>query len=123
MPLAGNVGLGVAIVSYAGSVFFGFTADAEIVPDVGELPGFLHAALVELADAAGVAVAASAPAAEAPAAKRDREPWPGYDELSVVEIEKALEELDDEALAAVDDYERGHKDRKGVHRAVSSKVG
>lgn len=120
VPLGGNLGLGVTIVSYAGSVFFGFTADAEILPDVVELPGYLHASLTELAEATGVSVETPPPAADGSGLSPDGQPWPGYDEETVADIGRAVAELDPGALAQVDAYERTHKDRKGVRRAVAS---
>jgi diacylglycerol O-acyltransferase len=45
-------GLGIALFSYAGSLFWGFTADPEIVPDLAGLPGLMQAAFAELAEAA-----------------------------------------------------------------------
>ena len=49
---------------------------------------------------------------------RGNEPWPGYDELSVAEIESVLGEGDDERAAEVRSYERAHKNRAGVLRAA-----
>ncbi|GAC1316683.1 MAG: hypothetical protein NVSMB25_02870 [Thermoleophilaceae bacterium] len=46
------------------------------------------------------------------------EPWPGYDEQSVEEVTSALSAADDERLAQVREYERRHKDRRGVIRAT-----
>ena len=45
-----------------------------------------------------------------------REPWAGYDELSVAGIRAALAAQDDndELAAATRDYERAHKNRAGV---------
>ncbi len=49
---------------------------------------------------------------------RGSEPWPGYDEQTVDEIEKALAGIDDQAkLKEVREYERAHKDRSTVIRA------
>jgi WS/DGAT/MGAT family acyltransferase len=45
-------GLGVALFSYAGSLFWGFTADPEVVPDLAGFPGLVQAAFGELAEAA-----------------------------------------------------------------------
>jgi diacylglycerol O-acyltransferase / wax synthase len=45
-------GLGIALFSYAGSLFWGFTADPEIVPDLAGLPGLMQASFAELAEAA-----------------------------------------------------------------------
>jgi ferritin-like metal-binding protein YciE len=44
---------------------------------------------------------------------RGREPWPGYDELTVAEIKAVLDE-DDERAPDVLEYERAHKNRAGV---------
>ena len=49
---------------------------------------------------------------------RGDEPWPGYDELSVAEIESALGEGNDERAAEVRSYERAHKARAGVLKAA-----
>ena len=45
---------------------------------------------------------------------RTREPWPGYDELTVEEIRSALTQADAARAKAAHDYERAHKDRAGV---------
>jgi WS/DGAT/MGAT family acyltransferase len=45
-------GLGVALFSYAGSLFWGFTADPEVVPDLASFPGLVQASFGELAEAA-----------------------------------------------------------------------
>lgn len=45
---------------------------------------------------------------------RDREPWPGYDELNVEEIRTALSESGEHRLGEVRSYERSHKNRAGV---------
>ena len=50
---------------------------------------------------------------------RGSEPWPGYDELTVEEIKKALSAIDaDDELRAVRKYEQGHKDRSTVITAT-----
>ncbi|HEY5287806.1 MAG TPA: DUF892 family protein [Solirubrobacteraceae bacterium] len=45
---------------------------------------------------------------------RGQEPWPGYDELNVEEIRKALSGSNDERVSEVRSYERSHKNRAGV---------
>jgi ferritin-like metal-binding protein YciE len=45
---------------------------------------------------------------------RGDEPWPGYDELTVAEIQSVLSEGDDERAKQVQTYERSHKNRAGV---------
>jgi ferritin-like metal-binding protein YciE len=48
---------------------------------------------------------------------RGSEPWPGYDELTVSEVQTALAEGDDELVDRARSYERAHKDRAGVLQA------
>jgi ferritin-like metal-binding protein YciE len=49
---------------------------------------------------------------------RRREPWPGYDELTVAEIEAGLGEGDEQRRKDVATYERAHKNRAGVLRST-----
>jgi ferritin-like metal-binding protein YciE len=49
---------------------------------------------------------------------RASEPWPGYDELTVAEVQTALAAGDDELVATVRSYERAHKNRAGVLKAT-----
>ena len=51
-------------------------------------------------------------------ALRRAEPWPGYDELTVAEIEAVLSEGDDQHVKDVVAYERTHKNRAGVLKAA-----
>ena len=52
-------------------------------------------------------------------ALRGTEPWPGYDELTVSEIQVVLANDDDDDLVSeVRGYERSRKDRAGVLRAT-----
>src|SRR3954470_6762188 len=46
------------------------------------------------------------------------EPWPGYDELTVSEVQAVLSEGDDERAKQVRTYERAHKNRAGVLAAA-----
>ena len=46
------------------------------------------------------------------------EPWPGYDEQTVAEIQAAVDSADHELAGRVRAYERSHKDRSGVLKAV-----
>jgi len=48
VPLGANLAMNVAVVSYAGTLGFGFSADPESVPDVNELAPALHESLAEL---------------------------------------------------------------------------
>jgi ferritin-like metal-binding protein YciE len=54
---------------------------------------------------------------------RGNEPWPGYDELTVDEVEKVLSATDDQAkLKSVRDYERAHKNRSTLIRATEREL-
>jgi len=51
VPQSGSVGLGVSVLSYAGTVRIGIAADAERVPDPDALVAAFHQALAELGSA------------------------------------------------------------------------
>lgn len=48
VPLFVNLGLGIALLSNAGTLFWGFNADWDVVPDLTAFVGGLHAAFQEL---------------------------------------------------------------------------
>ena len=49
---------------------------------------------------------------------RGSEPWPGYDELTVAEVQAVLAEGDDERVVKTRTYERAHKNRAGVMKVA-----
>jgi Domain of unknown function (DUF892) len=51
-------------------------------------------------------------------ALRRQEPWPGYDELTVAEIDAVIGEGDEQRTKDVAAYERAHKNRAGVLRSA-----
>jgi diacylglycerol O-acyltransferase / wax synthase len=53
LPLAANQGLEVAIISYAGKMCWGFSADYELVPDLRNFVKMIEASFAELAQAVG----------------------------------------------------------------------
>ena len=53
---------------------------------------------------------------------RGDEPWPGYDELSVDEVQAVLSEGDDNRAQEVRAYERSHKNRAGVLTAAEREL-
>ncbi len=59
VPLAGNTALGIAVLSYAGTLDFGLLSDYDALPDLGALAEGLRAAIAELALAAGARVPAA----------------------------------------------------------------
>jgi diacylglycerol O-acyltransferase len=65
VPLFEHQGLGIAIFSYCGGVYWGFNADWELVPDLGHLVAAVEAAFAELVAAAG-----ATPARRAAASRR-----------------------------------------------------
>ena len=48
VPQAGSVGLGVSILSYAGTVTVGIAADRNVIGDPGELADAVEAEVAEL---------------------------------------------------------------------------
>ncbi len=63
VPIGNEMGLGCAIQSYNGRLYFGLTADSAAAPDVQRLNEFLEEAFSELRRAAGVFTAEREPAA------------------------------------------------------------
>ena len=53
---------------------------------------------------------------------RGDEPWAGYDELTVSEVQAVLAEGDDERAKQVRAYERDHKNRAGVLQTVEREL-
>ena len=53
---------------------------------------------------------------------RGDEPWAGYDEMTADEVVERLRDSDDELVAKVRDYERAHKHRTTVMRAVEREL-
>jgi ferritin-like metal-binding protein YciE len=54
---------------------------------------------------------------------RGKEPWPGYDELTVDEIRKTLARADAKQSREVREYERRHKEREGVLQTADQFAG
>lgn len=67
VPLIEGIGLGIALISYDGRVFWGFTGDAELVPDLAALVEYIDASFTALASAAGVERHATSPTPASPA--------------------------------------------------------
>ncbi len=53
---------------------------------------------------------------------RGDEPWAGYDELTVTELQTALGKADDDRIKKVRTYERAHKARAGVLKATEREL-
>jgi WS/DGAT/MGAT family acyltransferase len=65
VPLAKNQALGIALLSYAGKINFGLVGDWDLMWDLDEFADDLRDSLEELAEAAGVELAASEAAVQA----------------------------------------------------------
>jgi hypothetical protein len=62
VPLFENQGLGVALLSYAGNLYWGVTGDWDQVPDLHHFSKAIVESFSELCDAAGVRPAVATPA-------------------------------------------------------------
>jgi diacylglycerol O-acyltransferase len=61
VPLMENIGLGIALMSYDGDIFWGFTADYDLVPDLEHFVDLIERSFEELAEAAGLENSAAEP--------------------------------------------------------------
>jgi len=57
VPIGGEMGMNCAVLSYNGSLFVGFTGDAQAIPDLSQLPKFFNESFAELRAAVGVPIA------------------------------------------------------------------
>jgi WS/DGAT/MGAT family acyltransferase len=72
VPLLENLGIGIALASYNGTVHWGFNADPDIVPDLETFVALLRGAYDGVARAAGVAVEPHAGKRMIDGARRDQ---------------------------------------------------
>ena len=81
VPIGNNMNLGIAIVSYNGTIDFGLVGDYSALPDLDKLGELFAEALTDLGEAAGVEVRADTPRTEPRVAGRtngsapDRTPY------------------------------------------------
>ena len=54
VPIGGEMGMNIAVLSYNGAMYVGFTGDAKAIPDIDLLPNLLVESFTELQKAAGV---------------------------------------------------------------------
>jgi len=52
VPLFENQGLGIALLSYAGRLYFGLVGEWDLLPDVDRLAAWIEASYAELREAA-----------------------------------------------------------------------
>ena len=69
VPIGGELALNCAILSYDGMIYFGFSGDAHISPDLACLEKFLQLSFAELRSAAGVSPQPNRSVRKRPAAK------------------------------------------------------
>ncbi len=74
VPLLENIGLGIALMSYDGRIFWGFTADYDLMPDLDFFVDAIEESFAGLAAAAGVELSGTA---EAPPQPRELLPLAG----------------------------------------------
>nr|MBA3808753.1 wax ester/triacylglycerol synthase family O-acyltransferase [Solirubrobacterales bacterium] len=123
VPLGSNLALGVAIVSYNGTLNFGLVGDFKVMHDLEDLVGDLSDAAAELAGAAGIAAEHPAVASSsAPPRSRGVEPWAGYDALTVAQIDKRLRGAGPALLGRVEAYEKQNGQRKGILRSIGREL-
>lgn len=67
VPIADSTALGVALVSYAGKLCWGFNADFESVPDLARFADAIEASFDEIATAAGITPEPAHPVVDGPA--------------------------------------------------------
>lgn len=56
VPIGGEMGMNCAVMSYHGTLFIGFTGDAQAIPDLSRLAKFFTESFTELRNAAGVSI-------------------------------------------------------------------
>jgi hypothetical protein len=61
VPIGNNMGLGIAIVSYNGTIDFGLVGDFDAIPDLDKLGELFAEALADMGEAAGVSAQAEVP--------------------------------------------------------------
>jgi diacylglycerol O-acyltransferase / wax synthase len=74
VPIGGEMGINCAILSYNGSVYFGFTCDVGAVPDPEHLEKFVAASGADLLSSSEQVASAAAKQQSRPAAKAVRKP-------------------------------------------------
>jgi len=72
VPLLENLGIGIALASYNGTVHWGFNADPDILPDLDTFVSLVRSAYDGVARAAGVAVEPQASRLELDTIRRER---------------------------------------------------
>ena len=68
VPIAENTALGIALVSYAGKLCWGFNADYEAVPDLELVADAVERSFAQIAAAVGIDLDGSASATDSPTA-------------------------------------------------------
>jgi WS/DGAT/MGAT family acyltransferase len=72
VPLLGGLGIGIALMSYNGRICWGFNADPDIVPEVGDFTVLVSESLARVAEAAGIDARADAARAESKTSSKSK---------------------------------------------------
>ena len=76
VPLLGDMGLGIALMSYNGKICWGFNANPDVIPDLADFVRLLRNTIERVAESAGVSLEAPAPKKGSKAKKRSGAPRP-----------------------------------------------
>jgi hypothetical protein len=72
VPLLGDMGLGIALMSYNGKICWGFNANPDVIPDLEAFVSLIRTTIDRVADAAGVSLSDSKPRLQTQNKKRGR---------------------------------------------------
>jgi WS/DGAT/MGAT family acyltransferase len=72
VPLLGDMGLGIALMSYNGKICWGFNANPDVIPDLEAFVSLIRTTIDRVADAAGVSLSDSKPRLQTKNKKRGR---------------------------------------------------
>jgi diacylglycerol O-acyltransferase len=99
VPIGGEMGMNCAVLSYNGTLFVGFTGDAQAIPDLSLLSAFFVQSFAELRDAAGIhippkkrersKVVRSKPKAQPEVAKEESTETAASDNASIPKVSEA----------------------------------
>jgi diacylglycerol O-acyltransferase / wax synthase len=59
VPLLGEMGLGIALMSYNGKICWGFNANPDVIPDLGAFVSYIQSTIDRVAETAGVTISTS----------------------------------------------------------------
>ncbi|MCS5636093.1 MAG: wax ester/triacylglycerol synthase family O-acyltransferase [Myxococcota bacterium] len=72
VPLLGEMGLGIALMSYDGKICWGFNANPDVIPDLAAFVSLIRSTVDRVADSAGLSLSDANPAPQGKSKKRAR---------------------------------------------------